>query len=457
MEFKDLIIEDIEKVLLVEPDFPIPNKSRNHSNFLPIGLLKIASYFREKGIYTKLIRFEEDKNKDYNQLTLDYEKPKSKKKASTIIFVTSIFTYWSKHVIKAVLEYKIKYPDAFIIVGGVYASLMPEHCLANTFCDDIITGPIHEVEQYPPSYDLVNVDYQILHASRGCKRKCGFCGTYIIEPDFDCKPNIKEEILRNQEYFYNETKGNLKKIIFYDNNLLASPYIENILNDLIDLKKDKKITYVESQSGFDGRILRKKPYLAKLLKDAGFKNPKIAWDYSKKQAPKIKEQIDLLTDVGFQTKEISIFMIYNYDLPYEEMEEKRQYCAQWGVQITDCRYRPLDAEDDNYSSFKREQGPEDYHIHKESGWTDAKVRKFRRNIRRHNICMRHEMEFHSTILERKTSIPKKEAKIYQRMSYEKILKEYSDIIPDAWNPKEFHPWDEQDYFKVKKNQKKLKK
>lgn len=80
MEFKDLIIEDIEKVILVEPDFPIPNKSRNHSNFLPIGLLKIASYFRENGIEVELIRFEEDKNKDYNQLTLDYEKPKSKKK-----------------------------------------------------------------------------------------------------------------------------------------------------------------------------------------------------------------------------------------------------------------------------------------------------------------------------------------------------------------------------------------
>ena len=65
MEFGDLIIEDIEKVLLIEPDFPIPNKSRNHSNFLPIGLLKIASYFIEKGIDVELIRFEEDKTKDY--------------------------------------------------------------------------------------------------------------------------------------------------------------------------------------------------------------------------------------------------------------------------------------------------------------------------------------------------------------------------------------------------------
>ena len=433
MEFKDLIIEDIEKVILVEPDFPIPNKSRNHSNFLPIGLLKIASYFRENGIEVELIRFEEDKNKDYNQLTLDYEKPKSKKKASTIIFVTSIFTYWSKHVIKAVLEYKIKYPNAFIIVGGIYPSLMEEHC------------------KNPPAYDLVDVDYQIIHTSRGCIRQCGFCGTYIIEPDWRCKKSIKEEILKNQENLYDKKKKNLKKIIFYDNNLLANEHIENILDDLIELKKEKKITYVESQSGFDGRILMKKPHLAEKLKKAGFKNPKIAWDHRMRDAPKIKKQIDLLIDAGFVAKEISIFMIYNYEIPYEEMEEKRQKCAEWKVQITDCRYRPLNAEDDNYSSYKREQGPKDYHIHTGSGWTDAKVRKFRRNIRRHNICMRHEMEYHSTILERKTNIPKEEAKIYQRMSYDEIVKNYSDIIPDAWNPKDFHPWDEQDYFKVKKN------
>ena len=47
------------------------------------------------------------------------------------------------------------------------------------------------------------------------------------------------------------------------------------------------------------------------------------------------------------------------------------------------------------------QTEKDYYIHKKEDWTDAKVRKFRRNIRRHNICMRHEVDYHSTILERK--------------------------------------------------------
>lgn len=456
MTFKDLITKDIKNVLLVEPDFPIPNKSRNHSNFLPIGLLKIASYIREKeSIDVKLIRFEEKEDEDYYQTALDF-KMNDVNNGPDLIFVTSIFTYWSKHVKRAVLHYKNKYPNAKIIVGGIYASLMPQHCLKNTHCDEILMGPIPEVEKCLPAYDLVDVDYQIIHTSRGCIRKCGFCGTYIIEPVWDCKSTIKEEIEENQKRQYEHNKKPLKKIIFYDNNLLANEHIEKILDELIELKKEKKINYVESQSGFDGRILMEKPYLAAKLKNAGFKNPKIAWDHSVKQAPKIKEQIDLLINAGFTAKEISIFMIYNYEIPYEEMEEKRQLCAEWKVQITDCRYRPLDADDDNYSSYKREQGPEDYHIHTESGWTDAKVRKFRRNIRRHNICMRHEMEYHSTILERKTNIPKEEAKLYQRMSYDEIVKNYSDIIPDAWNPKDFHPWDEQDYFKVKENKKRNK-
>ncbi len=96
-----------------------------------------------------------------------------------------------------------------------------------------------------PAYDLVDVDYQIIHTTRGCIRRCGGCGVYQIEPEWLCKKSIKDEII-------------MKKIIFYDNNILANKYIENILNELIELKKAHKISYVESQSGFDGRILRKK-------------------------------------------------------------------------------------------------------------------------------------------------------------------------------------------------------
>lgn len=446
MNFDDWITNDIKKVLLLEPNFPIPNKSRNHHNFLPIGLLKIASYLRSKSIEVKLLRYEEsnDKNKyaDNVQTTLD-GKPVFSNESKLdendsfrpdLICVTSIFTYWSKYVRNTVQYCRKKYgKDVPVLVGGIYASLLPDHCKEYTGCDDVILGQIDAAEKIPPAYDLVDVDYQIIHTTRGCIRKCGFCGTYIIEPEWVCKKTIREEILVN----------NKKKIIFYDNNLLANRFIEDILKELIELKKEKKITYVESQSGFDGRILTKKPYLAKMLKDAGFKNPKIAWDHSFKQYDSIKKQVDILLDGGFKAKELSIFMIYNYEegggLDYVEMEKKRVKCAEWGVQITDCRYRPLERTDDEYSPHKKHQTNADYHIN--PNWTDFEIRKFRRNIRRHNICMRHEVDYHSSLLERK-KIPKDEASKYREMNYDEV----KNYIPDAWSPLCFHDAKEKDFY-----------
>lgn len=429
MVFEDWITKDIKCVLLVEPNFPIPNKSRNHSNFLPIGLLKIASYLRSKSINVKLIRYEHKEEEDFSQTTFN-SNTENNSFSPDLICVTSIFTYWSKFVKDAVLHFKNEYKDVPVIVGGIYASLMPEHCMEYTHCDDIIQGIIPEAEKLQPAYDLVDVDYQILHTTRGCIRKCGFCGTYIIEPDWICKKSIKDEIIK-------------KKLVFYDNNLLANPYIKDILNELIELKKDHKISYVESQSGFDGRILMKHPDIAKKLKNAGFKNPKIAWDNSLKEEPLIKKQVQILIDGGYKAKDISMFMIYNYDLPYHDLELKRVKCWNWGVQITDCRYRPLDSTFDNYSSYKTKgQTGKDYHIH--YNWTDKEVRKFRRNVRRHNICIRHEVDYHSTLLERK-QVPQEQAKKYKEMDYNQV----KDLLPDVWTPKIYHNPEEQDYFKLK--------
>ena len=54
------------------------------------------------------------------------------------------------------------------------------------------------------------------------------------------------------------------------------------------------------------------------------------------------------------------------------------------------------------------------------------------------------MDYHSTLLERKT-IPQEQAKKYREMNYDKV----KNKLPDAWCPLKFHPWDEQDYYKLK--------
>jgi hypothetical protein len=397
-----------KKILLVEPNFPIPQKSKNHKNFLPIGLLKIASYLMNKGDDIKLVR---GKGIDI----LDFQPDE--------IWITSLFTYWSKYVRNAVQYYKKIFPNAKIIVGGIYASLMPEHCKKYTGCDEVWRGIYTPAEKYLPAYKMVKenphpLDYQIIHASRGCIRRCPFCGTWKIEPEFKAKESIKDEI-------------KYRKIVFYDNNFLANEHIENILNELIELKKKKKILWCESQSGFDGRLLKEKPYLGKMIKKAGFRYPRIAWDWDYNQYKEIKEQIDILISGGYRSRDIFVFMLYNWDIPFEEMEKKRVKCWEWKVQIAGCRYRPLDQTYDHYNPRKTEQTKEDYYIHKD--WTDKQIKKFTSNVRRQNICIRYGVDYYSAKLERK-KISKDEIVKYKKLEFN----EASKYLDDAWNPAELH-------------------
>jgi len=369
----------IKRILLVEPAFPKANKSANHKSFLPIGLLKLSSYYKDKRYNVELIRG--------NVLPVSYWESKSPYR----IEITSLFTYWSKYVWDAVKFYRGYFPDpdkTQIRVGGIYASLHYDDEDFQRECEKYNVIPfkgVHEkAEKFFPDYELVKsdenpIDYQIVHASRGCFRNCPFCGTWKIEPKFKGIKKIADKIKPG-------LKIGLRNLVFYDNNLFYNPHIKSILNELIELKRQRKIGWCESQSGFDGRLIQRDPELAVLLRKAGFKYPRIAWDWGYDGWRDIKKQIDILKDAGFQYKYVYIFMIYNWRFDFEEMEKKRIKCYEWGVQIGDCRYRPLTQLHDHYKPRENQSDGYEYHI--SSNWTDAQIKQFRKNVRKQNVCIK---------------------------------------------------------------------
>ena len=346
------------RILLVQPDFPIPDKSKNHAHFLPIGLLKIGGYHKKLGDEVKLVRglrrcgFTPDR-----------------------VLITSLFTYWSRQVHEAAAFYHKVYPKAQIEIGGIYASLMPGHCKKQSPFAVVRRGLYRRgaAENLAPDYLLLaeELDYQIIHASRGCTHHCAFCGTWKIEPKFTCKPTIRSEIKK-------------PRLVFYDNNLLANPHVDDILLEIAEyrLPRGRRLT-CESQSGFDLRLLT--PARAQLLRQARFENPRIAWDGPYKEWAKVRKRIRMLKKVGYGRKDIFVFMIFNHHLPYEQMKKKLDACRRWKVRVIDCRYRPLNQTFDNYVGRPKSQTSKDYYIH--PTWTDKQVRRFRRAVRQQNIAI----------------------------------------------------------------------
>ncbi|MFW9994287.1 MAG: Fe-S oxidoreductase [Candidatus Odinarchaeota archaeon] len=375
----------VEKILLVEPDFPYfkyNHKSRKKSfssgkrQIIPIGLLKLASYYRKKGSEIQLVRGLLPAN--------DVKFIPSK------ILITSLFTYWAHIVRKTVLHYRSLFPSSHIVVGGIYATLMSDHCKKYTSCDEVFIGLHNEAEKCVPAYDLVetasnSLEYQILWTTRGCSRRCGYCGVSKLESQFTYKSSIKDEI------YY-------KKVVFYDNNFLANPHVIRILKELAELKESKSLIWSEVQCGLDRQYILRRPYLANHLKKAGFRYPKIAWDDSFDKKDEVKSVLNSLMKAGYNARNIGVFMLYNHDLPFSELEKKRKLCFEWGVQIMDCRYRPLDNTFDQYNPYNKSDMK--YYIHKKGGWKNHLVRRFRKNIRRTNICIRHRTKYYIPLKER---------------------------------------------------------
>ncbi len=413
------------RFLLVNPEFPIPYKSRNHKDYLPVGLLKISRWLEHEGCEVKLV---------YGNLPLDELcfRPDE-------VWITSLFTYWSDYVVRSAEHYRRLFSRARIVVGGIYATLKPEDCKRRTHCDAIQRGVHSIAEQFYPDYDKLNgeIDFQVVHASRGCIRRCKFCYTHIIEPEYVPKRCILSEIVDTggrklscaspDDVDLTRVSITRKGLVFYDNNLLANEHIEELLAELIQLRKKRLISWCESQSGFDGRLLEKKPDLAEMLKKAGFRVPRIAWDWGFSYKKHIEKQIEILEAAGYKRKEIFVFMIYNWDIPFLEMEDKRIACFEWGVQISDCRYRPIDQLYDNYDPHRWGQIGTDYYIHYESGWDDYLVKQFRKNVREQNICVRHGYPIYVKAFERK----KPPRELVRRVKDAPTLREKIQILESA--------------------------
>jgi len=402
---KEPEVEELKSILLVQPDFPIPKKRRIGHDFLPIGLLKIGTYLRHsKGYRVDLV---------IGNRPLEYVPDE--------VWISSLFTYWSKHVTESSDYYRKLFPHARQLIGGIYATLMPEKVRETTGAE-VFQGVCSEADDWCRrnglDYSLLDhqVDFQIVHGMRGCFRKCEFCGVWQLEPSEEFFDSFVDRIDRNH-------------VVFYDNNFLRNPRIKEILTKLEAKRVNGRIVRCESQSGFDGRILT--PEIAILLNRARFMNPRIAWDGSFSHHEQIRKQIGMLENAGYKSKDVYVFMIFNWDIGYDEMERKRQKCWEFGVQISDCRNRPLSILSDDFDS-KKSQTTGEYYIH--PNWTDAEVKYFRQSIRRHNICVRHSFPFYSKKLEQ-MKVTREESRRFRTLD----RGEAERILKDTWYPEDIHP------------------
>ena len=284
-------------ILLVEPDY--------YTRYPPLGLLKLSSYHRSKGDSTELVR-----GKKYPIQVPDK------------IYVTSLFSWAWKPVWDAIRYYKTQFPNIELTLGGIYASLLPEHA-RRSGADHVQVGIFHEADDFIPDYSLVpNWDASILFASRGCIRKCGFCSVPKIEGKLQMKGSIKSLVYPGH-----------KKIILFDNDILGAPNWRDIFDELIELGLP-----VDFNQGLDARLVTDEVAirLAKMKMHA----IRLAFDYSGIRNF-VEKAISILNAHGIKSRKLIFYTLYNYVDTPNDFYERVKDLLQWGVVVYPMKFEPL--------------------------------------------------------------------------------------------------------------------
>lgn len=297
MRAKSRVDELKAHIVLVEPEY--------YTRYPPIGLLKISSYEKSKGNTTELVR-----------------KSAFPKKKPDKIYVTSLFTWAWKPVWNTVRVYKAWFPDVEIYLGGLYASLLPDHAKLSG-ADKIFQGIFWKSEEMMPDYSLVpDWDGSIVWASRGCNNKCIFCVVPKLEGSIKCERDTIKNFVLNEH----------TKIIFFDNNILAIKYWKNIFRELIEIGKN-----IDFNQGLDARLLNDES--ADLLSQMKIPIIRFAYDIPT-QKPFVKKAVNILIEKGISKRHILVYSLFNYKESPDECFERVRDILEWGAVCYPMRFQP---------------------------------------------------------------------------------------------------------------------
>lgn len=285
------------------------------------------------------------------------------------ILLTSFMTYWYMGPQRVAEICREVFPGVPIVLGGIYATLMPEHARETVKPDYLITGPgeyqlaelladllrrpelLQEfpsrLDDYPyPAFDLLRRnDYLIVMTSRGCPFRCTFCATYEIDAAFTQRQpdNVVEEILTQTSSL------NVQDVAFYDDALLLQPEqrIKPILREL--LASGRWLRF-HTPNGLHGHFIDEE--LAALMFRCNFKTIRISLEsvarerlrdiHNKITPGEMTRAVRNLLQAGYEAHQIETYIIMGLpNQPEDEVIDTIRYAHELGVQVRLAAFSPI--------------------------------------------------------------------------------------------------------------------
>ena len=348
-------------IVLINPNANVEVMKRLDITTPPLGLGYLASVLRKEGFKVKIIDDAVEK--------LGLNKLLNKVKNALIVGITSTTPTFNA-ALKYAQKIKNRFPEIFVVLGGVHVTFMPYDALKHEFVDAVCTGegeytlkevaervergktlegikgliykedgkiidngkrePVQDLDSLPfPAYDLMPLDrYTVLGhrmehfpmiSSRGCPFGCRYCSSSLFMGR-KFRARSAENVVDEVEWLVNEFKA--QYIAFSDDTFtLNRKRVEEICREIVNRGIDVEWSCSSRVDTINRSILEK-------MKRAGCSaiyygvesaSPAILRYYKK------KINLDMVEKAVKLTKEFGIMTICSFIIgsPYETKEDMK--------------------------------------------------------------------------------------------------------------------------------------
>jgi len=281
------------------------------------------------------------------------------------VLVTSLMTYWYPGVVSAIRLVRAFFPQAPVLLGGIYATLCPEHARRVSGAEVVLPGPGEErvVEElaalglppprpaapgeeppWPALHLAAGLGFLPLLTSRGCPLACDYCAVPRLSGPWRPRPPVAAAAVLEH---WHRTLG-LTDVALYDDAFLCRP-AEHALPFLEEVARRGLKLRLYTPNALHARFLT--PEVARALKRAGLVEPRLGvetaarWEDrpDRKLAPgELEAAVEHLVAAGYAPGEIGAYLLIG--LPGQEdaeVEASIRAVRRLGVRPILAAYSPL--------------------------------------------------------------------------------------------------------------------
>lgn len=285
-----------------------------------------------------------------------------------VILLTSVMTYWYPGVCMAAERLRAAFPGTPIVLGGIYATLCPEHAQKTVQPDYLLTGEAENriipliaeltrsecpefrydrLDDLPyPAYDLYpNLQSVPVLSSRGCPFQCSCCASHLLSGRFRQRNPI--QVVEEIEHWH--TRHGVRHFAFFDDALLVNKerHFNLILTELV--RKGINATF-HTPNGLHVREID--PELARLMFRAGVRNIRLSFESvdsgrqklmgTKVSNEDLQKALTFLFSAGFTRNDLGVYVMLGLpDQPHDEVIASVQFVAAQGAKVNLASFSPI--------------------------------------------------------------------------------------------------------------------